>query len=189
MVDVVARQLSIMKLLVLYSQSHSLAIKRIFIPDQFPSTTKILLNSCSCVVQIVMLVPESVIIVWLSLARLSGQNLVFVLPGIFIRNQKSKKTGKEERKQQIKDKWAVSAGTTGCRLGIKCPVYKTRTRNCGLFDCFFAAQFYQFVKLCFPLDPELKRQLQFDRCFLHPEKYDPVKFLGSAEFAKVLQFY
>ena len=39
-----------------------------------------------CVVQIVTLVPESVIIVWLSLVRLSGQNLVFVLPGIFIRN-------------------------------------------------------------------------------------------------------
>ena len=79
--------------------------------------------------------------------------------------------------------------TTDCRLGIKCPVYKTRTRNCSLFDCFFAVQFYQFVKLYFPLDPELKRQLQIDGRFLHPGKYDPVKFLGSGGFTQVLKFY
>ena len=32
---------------------------------------------------------------------------------------------------------------------------------------------------------ELKEKLQFDGCFLDPEKYDPVKFLGSGGFAKV----
>ena len=32
---------------------------------------------------------------------------------------------------------------------------------------------------------ELKEKLQFDGCFLDPEKYDPVKFLGSGGYAKV----
>ena len=32
---------------------------------------------------------------------------------------------------------------------------------------------------------ELKEKLQSDGCFLDPEKYDPVKFLGSGGYAKV----
>ena len=32
---------------------------------------------------------------------------------------------------------------------------------------------------------ELKGKLQFDGRFLDPEKYDPVKFLGSGGYAKV----
>ena len=35
------------------------------------------------------------------------------------------------------------------------------------------------------VDLELKRKLQSDGCFLDPEKYDPVKFLGSGGYAKV----
>ena len=31
----------------------------------------------------------------------------------------------------------------------------------------------------------LKRQLQFEGCFLDPEKYDPVKRLGHGGYAKV----
>ena len=32
---------------------------------------------------------------------------------------------------------------------------------------------------------ELKGKLQSDGCFLDPEKYDPVKFLGSGGYSKV----
>ena len=35
------------------------------------------------------------------------------------------------------------------------------------------------------VDLELKGKLQSDGCFLDPEKYDPVKFLGSGGYAKV----
>ena len=35
------------------------------------------------------------------------------------------------------------------------------------------------------VDLELKRKLQSDGCCLDPEKYDPVKFLGSGGYAKV----
>ena len=32
---------------------------------------------------------------------------------------------------------------------------------------------------------DLSQQLRSDGCFLNPEKYDPVKFLGSGGYAKV----
>ena len=35
------------------------------------------------------------------------------------------------------------------------------------------------------VNPVLKRQLQFEGCFLDPEKYDPVKHLGHGGYAKV----
>lgn len=35
------------------------------------------------------------------------------------------------------------------------------------------------------VDAVLKRQLQFEGCFLNPKKYDPVKPLGSGGHAKV----
>ena len=35
------------------------------------------------------------------------------------------------------------------------------------------------------VDAVLKRQLQFEGCFLNPEKYDPVKPLGRGGQAKV----
>ena len=35
---------------------------------------------------------------------------------------------------------------------------------------------------------ELKGKLQSDGCFLDPEKYDPVKFLGSGGYAKVKKY-
>ena len=35
------------------------------------------------------------------------------------------------------------------------------------------------------VNPVLKRQLQFEGCFLDPEKYDPVKRLGHGGYAKV----
>ena len=35
------------------------------------------------------------------------------------------------------------------------------------------------------VDADLKRQLQFEGCFLNPEKYDPVKHLGRGGQAKV----
>ena len=38
------------------------------------------------------------------------------------------------------------------------------------------------------VNPVLKRQLQFEGCFLDPEKYDPVKHLGHGGYAKVHAF-
>ena len=35
------------------------------------------------------------------------------------------------------------------------------------------------------VNPVLKRQLQFEGCFLDPDKYDPVKRLGQGGYAKV----
>ena len=70
--------------------------------------------------------------------------------------------------------------------GYKMPCVKNTDQKLRSVLLFFAVQFYQYVKLYFPLDPELKRKLQFDGCFLHPERYDPVKFLGAGGFAKVL---
>ena len=35
------------------------------------------------------------------------------------------------------------------------------------------------------VNPVLKRQLQFEGCFLDPEKYDPVKHLGHGGYARV----
>lgn len=35
------------------------------------------------------------------------------------------------------------------------------------------------------VDSDLKRQLQFDGMFLDPEKYDPVRMLGSGGFGQV----
>lgn len=35
------------------------------------------------------------------------------------------------------------------------------------------------------VDLNLKRQLQFDGMFLDPEKYDPVRMLGSGGFGQV----
>lgn len=35
------------------------------------------------------------------------------------------------------------------------------------------------------VNPVLKRQLQFEGCFLDPDKYDPVKRLGHGGYAKV----
>ena len=35
------------------------------------------------------------------------------------------------------------------------------------------------------VDEKLKRRLQDEGCFLHPEKYDPVKRLGKGGYAKV----
>ena len=40
----------------------------------------------------------------------------------------------------------------------------------------------------FTVNPELKGKLQSDGCFLDPEKYDPVKFLGSGGYAKVKKY-
>ena len=39
------------------------------------------------------------------------------------------------------------------------------------------------------VNPVLKRQLQFEGCFLDPERYDPVKRLGHGGYAKVHLFY
>ena len=35
------------------------------------------------------------------------------------------------------------------------------------------------------VNPVLKQQLQFEGCFLDPDKYDPVKRLGHGGYAKV----
>ena len=40
----------------------------------------------------------------------------------------------------------------------------------------------------FTVNLELKGKLQSDGCFLDPEKYDPVKFLGSGGYAKVKKY-
>ena len=37
----------------------------------------------------------------------------------------------------------------------------------------------------YQVDSDLKQQLQFDGFFLDPDKYDPVRELGSGGFAKV----
>ena len=46
-------------------------------------------------------------------------------------------------------------------------------------------EFKPFTVTDAQVDLELKGNLQSDGCFLDPEKYDPVKFLGSGGYAMV----